>query len=777
MKGDIQLRDVHFRHLARPEVQIFSGFSLRVPSGTTAALVGQSGSGKSTVISLLEGFYDPDSGEVLIDEVNLNKLRLHSPPRRIQRSRGNRGPIPDKRELASESMSRKNSLRHSISRGSSGSRRSFTLSFSLPGPINVQETADLPEQSNRRRAADNEENMERRRKVSMWRLARLNRPEMGVLVLGSAAAVVHGMVFPIFGLLLSSATHMFFESPHELRKDSKFWAVIYVGMGLITFVAIPIQNFFFGLAGGKLIERIRYTTFKKVVHQEISWFDDPVNSRSQFTDASTMRSLVGDALALIVQNIATITADLFIALTANWKLALIVLAISPLLFIQGYVQAKFLGGFSGDAKAKYEEASQVASDAVSSIRTVASFCAENKVMDLYQKKCENPEKLGIRLGLVSGTGYGFSFLVLFCANAFCFYIGAVLVKHGQAKFEDVFKVFFALTISAMGLSQSSAMAPDTNKAKDSAASIFEILDSEPSVDSAKDEGVTMETVTGNIELEHVSFRYRTRPDIQIFKDLSLSIPAGMTVALVGESGSGKSTVISLIERFYDPDSGRVLLDRTPLQRLKLRWLRQQMGLVSQEPILFNETIRANIAYGKEDGVSEEKIVAAAKLSNAHSFISSLPQGYDTAVGERGVQLSGGQKQRIAIARAILKDPRILLLDEATSALDAESERVAQDALDREMVDRTTVVVAHRLTTIRNAVVIAVVKNGENSVARHPPYDLSCGCLGIKEGDILSQYGLQIKTSNTCGLPLPVTIQQDTSEGHIRACWENITVQL
>ncbi|KAK4802353.1 hypothetical protein SAY86_000556 [Trapa natans] len=909
IKGDIELRDVHFRYPARPEVQIFSGFSLRVPSGTTAALVGQSGSGKSTVISLLERFYDPDSGEVFIDEVNLNKLRLKwirqkiglvsqepilfltsireniaygkenatdsdirtaielsnaakfidklpkgldtivgehgtqlsggqkqriaiarailknprillldeatsaldaESERRVQVALDNvmanrttvvvahrlttirnadniavvhqgkiveqgthdglikdpegaysqlirlqegskeaeetAGPIPDKPELASESMSLKNSPRHSISRGSSGSRRSFTLSFSLSGPINVQETADLPEQSDGRRAADNEKNMERRKKVSMWRLARLNRPEMGVLVLGSAAAVVHGMVFPIFGLLLSSAIHMFFEPPHELRKDSKFWAVIYVGIGLITFVAIPIQNFFFGLAGGKLIERIRYMTFKKVVHQEISWFDDPVNSSGAigarlFTDASTMRSLVGDALALIVQNIATITAGLFIALTANWKLALIVLAISPLLFIQGYVQAKFLGGFSGDAKAKYEEASQVASDAVSSIRTVASFCAENKVMDLYQKKCENPEKLGIRLGLVSGTGYGFSFLVLFCANAFCFYIGAVLVKHGQAKFEEVFKVFFALTISAMGLSQSSAMAPDTNKAKDSAASIFEILDSEPSVDSGKDEGVTMETVTGNIELEHVSFRYRTRPDIQIFKDLSLSIPAGKTVALVGESGSGKSTVISLIERFYDPDSGRVLLDRTPLQRLKLSWLRQQMGLVSQEPILFNETIRANIAYGKEDGVSEEEIVAAAKLSNAHSFISSLPQGYDTAVGERGVQLSGGQKQRIAIARAILKDPRILLLDEATSALDAESERVVQDALDRVMVDRTTVVVAHRLATIRNADVIAVVKNGE--VAEQGSHEV---LMKITEGAYASLVALHSSAS-------------------------------
>jgi len=184
-----------------------------------------------------------------------------------------------------------------------------------------------------------------------------------------------------------------------------------------------------------------------------------------------------------------------------------------------------------------------------------------------------------------------------------------------------------------------------------------------------------------------------------------------TVALVGESGSGKSTVISLLERFYDPNSGHVLLDGVDIKTFRLSWLRQQMGLVGQEPILFNESIRANIAYGKEDGATEDEIVAAANAANAHNFISSLPNGYDTSVGERGTQLSGGQKQRIAIARAMLKNPKILLLDEATSALDAESERIVQEALDRVSLNRTTVVVAHRLTTIRGADTIAVIKNG------------------------------------------------------------------
>ncbi|KAL2495328.1 ABC transporter B family member 9 [Forsythia ovata] len=266
-------------------------------------------------------------------------------------------------------------------------------------------------------------------------------------------------------------------------------------------------------------------------------------------------------------------------------------------------------------------------------------------------------------------------------------------------------------MSAIGVSQTSAMAPDVNKAEYSSVSLFEILDSKPEIDSNSEEDTMLASVRGDIEFQHVSFKYPTRPDIQIFKDLCISMPSGKIMALVGESGSGKSTVINLIQRFYNLDSGQIFLDGVEIQKFKLSWLRQQMGLVSQEPILFNETIRANIAYGKKWDVTEEEIISATKSANAYNFISGLPQGYDTNVGEIGIQMSGGQKQRIAIARAILKDPKILLLDEATSALDAESERVVHEALDRVMVNRTTIVVAHRLTTIMGADTIAVVKNG------------------------------------------------------------------
>ncbi|MBA0569631.1 hypothetical protein Golob_003350, partial [Gossypium lobatum] len=419
------------------------------------------------------------------------------------------------------------SLIRSISRSASSSRQSFTYNFGVPGLANFAETEETGVESN----VPEETKIERRKSVSIRRLANLNKPEVPVLLIGSIAAAVHGLVFPIFGLLFSSAIKTFYEPPSKLLKDSKVWAVSYVGMGVIILLVGPMQNFFYGVAGGKLIQRIRSLTFEKVVHQNISWFDDPENSSGAIgarlsTDASTVRNLVGDSLALIVQNIATIIAGLVIAFTANWILAIAILAVMPFTLIQGYLQAKFLKGFSADAKLMYEEASQVANDAVGGIRTVASFCSEKKVMGLYQEKCQAPMKQGVRLGLVSGSGFGFSFFALYCTNAFCFYLGAVLVNHGKATFEEVFKVFFALTVSAIGVSQTSALAPDTNKAKDSAASIFEILDRKPPIDSSSEDGSTTPTVTGNIELEHVSFKYPTRPDIQIFRDLCLSIPSG-----------------------------------------------------------------------------------------------------------------------------------------------------------------------------------------------------------------------------------------------------------
>uniref|UniRef100_J3LCB2 MDR-like ABC transporter n=1 Tax=Oryza brachyantha TaxID=4533 RepID=J3LCB2_ORYBR len=548
------------------------------------------------------------------------------------------------------------------------------------------------------------------------RLLHLHKPETAILLLGCIAASANGAILPVFGLLLSSAISTFYEPPQRLRKDSVFWAEIFVILGVVSFFVVPVQHALFNMAGGKLIERIRALSFSRVVYQDIGWFDDPLNSSGAIgarlsADAASIRSIAGDVLSLIVQSISTALVGIVIAMITNWKLAFIVLCFVPCVIAQSYAQSRLMRGFGADAKEMYEQASTIASDAISNIRTVTSFCVGERIIQSYQNKCKGPVKKGVRQGAISGVGYGFSFALLFCFYAVSFYVGARFVHNGTADVGEVFKVFFALTMMAVGVSQSSSLARDFSKVQDAAVSIFRIIDRKSKIDASSDDGMAPEKIEGNIEFQHVSFKYPARTDVQIFTNLCLRIPSGKSVALVGESGSGKSTVIALIERFYDPDSGAIFLDGMNLRSLKLTWLRQQIGLVGQEPVLFNDTIRANIAYGKQEQASEEEIVAVAEAANAHRFISSLPRGYDTSVGERGVQLSGGQKQRIAVARAILKDPRVLLLDEATSALDSESERVVQEALDRVMVGRTTVIVAHRLSTITGADKVAFIKNG------------------------------------------------------------------
>ncbi|PNY04010.1 ABC transporter B family member 11-like protein [Trifolium pratense] len=874
IRGDIDLREVCFSYPTRPNEMIFDAFSISISSGTTAALVGQSGSGKSTVISLIERFYDPQGGEILIDSINLREFQLKWIRQKIGlvsqepvlfacsikenigygKDAATDEEIRDAAELANASnfidkfphgletmvgehgaqLSGGQKQRIAIARAILKDPRILLLdeatsALDVESERVVQETldriminrttiivahrlstirnadiiavihqgkvvekgthAELTEdpdgaysqliklqeterdsseqygandsdkldnfvdsgrESSQRslscgslgigKSSDNSlrvsnsipttlvqgaevvsstsasSHISKTKDVPFLRLAYLNKPEIPVLLLGILAAAVTGAMLPILGLLVSKMINTFFEPADELHKDSKFWALIFISLGVASFVFHPLRSYFFALAGSKLIKRIRLMCFEKIIHMEVGWFDKAANSSGALgarlsTDAASIRTLVGDALSLFVQDIATVITALVISFVANWQLSLIIIVLVPLLLVNGHFQIKSMQGFNTDAKKLYEEASQVANDAVGNIRTVSAFCAEEKVMELYQKKCVVPVQTGKRQGLVSGIGFASSIFFLFCVYACSFYAGAQLVEHGKTSISEVFQVFFSLNMAAVAISQSGFMAPGASKAKSSAASILAILDQKSKIDTSDESGMTLEDVKGEIEFHNVAFKYPTRPDVHIFKNLSLTIHSGQTVALVGESGSGKSTMISLLQRFYDPDSGQIKLDGTEIQKLQLKWFRQQMGLVSQEPVLFNDTIRANIAYGKGGNATEAEIIAAAELANAHKFISSLQQGYDTIVGERGTQLSGGQKQRVAIARAVVNGPRILLLDEATSALDAESEKVVQDALDRVRVDRTTIVVAHRLSTIKGANSIAVVKNG------------------------------------------------------------------
>lgn len=373
-------------------------------------------------------------------------------------------------------------------------------------------------------------------------------------------------------------------------------------------------------------------------------------------------------------------------------------------------QNMFLKGFAGDIGKAHSKATMIAGEAVSNIRTIAAFNAQSKVLGLFEKELEAPMKNMFVRGQVAGVTYGISQFIAFSSYGLGLWYGGTLVRDGKANFGDVVKVFLVLVMSAFAVAETLTLAPDLAKGSQAIVSVFNVIDRKTEIEADDPDGEVVDSVKGDIELRHVDFAYPSRPDVTIFKNLNLKIRAGHSVALVGASGSGKSSVISLIERFYDPTAGRVTVDGKDIRKLNLRSLRRHMALVQQEPALFAIDIRGNILYGK-DTATEAEVIAAARDANAHNFISALPDGYQTDVGERGVQLSGGQKQRVAIARAVLRNPAILLLDEATSALDAESERVVQEALDRLMEGRTTVVIAHRLSTIQNANTIAVVQDG------------------------------------------------------------------
>ena len=251
--------------------------------------------------------------------------------------------------------------------------------------------------------------------------------------------------------------------------------------------------------------------------------------------------------------------------------------------------------------------------------------------------------------------------------------------------------------------------------------MWTLQDRKPEIDTNPATGLKLGDVKGNVDLTDAEFSYPTRANIRILKRLQLSIKSGESIALVGESGCGKSTVIQLIQRLYDLESGDLTIEKNNIKALNLPWMRSKLGLVSQEPVLFDRTIADNIKYGdNERDVSMEEVLEAARKANIHSFVSSLPGGYDTKVGAKGTQLSGGQKQRVAIARALVRNPKILLLDEATSALDTESEKVVQDALDAAQVGRTSITIAHRLSTIKNVDQIYIIDNGQ--IVEHGTHD-------------------------------------------------------
>uniref|UniRef100_A0A4W4FVR3 ATP-binding cassette sub-family B member 5 n=1 Tax=Electrophorus electricus TaxID=8005 RepID=A0A4W4FVR3_ELEEL len=552
--------------------------------------------------------------------------------------------------------------------------------------------------------------------VPFGRILALNKTEWPYLVVGTVASLVGGAVYPCVAILFSKIIGVFSEhDPEVKRQKTLMFSLLFLVIGVVSFFTNFLQGYMFGKSGEILTMRMRSQAFKAILRQDIGWFDDHNNAVGVLTtklatDASLVKGAAGSRLGLATNTLCALGIAVIVAFIYCWQLTLLILACVPLLTGAHYVQMRAMRGHAFKDSSALEMSGKISTETVENIRTVVALTKEDVFFGKFKESLRKPYRSALCKAPIYGITFAFSQAIPYFVNASIFRFGSWLIILMPS---FLVRVFSVIVFSAMSVGQSSSLAPDFAKAKAAAGRILNLLAKIPVIDIYSEAGAKPTNFVGDIEFRDVHFSYPTRPNVKILQGLNVSVAQGQTLALVGGSGCGKSTSIQLLERFYNPASGQVFADRADTLSLNLAWLRSQLGLVSQEPILFDCSIAENIQYGDNSRVvSQQEVEEAARNANIHDFILNLPEKYSTRVGDKGTQLSGGQKQRIAIARALVRKPKVLLLDEATSALDTESEKIVQKALDAARQGRTCIVIAHRLTTIQNADIIAVIQNGQ-----------------------------------------------------------------
>ena len=538
-------------------------------------------------------------------------------------------------------------------------------------------------------------------------------------------AIASGAALPLMSLVFGTFTTKFnnfgtgLSTPDQFRHDVDhfvLWFIyLFIGKLVTTYIATASVN----IAATRTTRTLRKAFLETTLRQEIWHFDNQSNGSTATqvtTNGNKIQSGIAEKLIFIIQGLAMFLSSFVVALSAQWKLALIVMSVIPAIFIATGACIAIDATLEAKILPIYSRAAVLAEEAFSSIRTVHAFYAQKKLAKRYDTFLQQAHKQGNKKSPIYGVLFSTQFFCVYSGTALAFWQGFRMYQSGEIdNVGKVFTVVLSVTLAGTSISSIAPQIEAITNASSAASELFRIIDKPSLLDPLDPSGAKPPSCEGHIEITDLEFAYPTRPAAQVLHKFDLTIPAGKTTALVGASGSGKSTLVGLLERWYIPASGRIVLDGRDLEEYNVKWLRSQIRLVQQEPILFRGTIFQNVVKGFSDAQRQlphdkqlEMVQEACKSSNADGFINELPQGYETEVGERAGTLSGGQKQRIAIARSIVSDPKILLLDEATSALDPKAEKVVQDALSRVSKNRTTLVIAHKLATVKAADNIAVM---------------------------------------------------------------------
>lgn len=544
--------------------------------------------------------------------------------------------------------------------------------------------------------------------VNWRRLLRYLKPYRGrmTLAIGSlAVASAMNLSFPLVIVQLLDSVLQ------EQNLSQLNWLTLaLIGVFLVQATFTLIQGYNLNYVGEYIVRDLRAELYQHLQTLSLGFYANrrvgEIISRVS-SDVTQVRTLLTSNSTQLLSNIVALIGSVVIVFLLNPRLVIFVLVLMLAIVGVAVGYGRTLQRMSTSVQDALADSTVAVEEGLQGIRVVKSFTNEGYEVSRYQGFLQSTLQAALRLALYRASFGGLMAFLGFSAIAAILWFSGREVLAGRLEFSTISGfLIYSITI-ASSLTGLSRLYGQFREAVGAIQRVFEILDTAPGVADARD-AATLPAVQGAITFDHVTFGYET--NVAVINDVSLAVAPGEIVALVGPSGAGKSTLFNLIPRFYDPTAGTVSIDGTDIRRVTQQSLRAQIGLVPQETILFGGTIRENIVYGRLDA-TEAEIIEAAKAANAHAFIMETPKGYDTIVGERGIKLSGGQRQRLAIARAILKNPRILLLDEATSSLDSESEELVQDALDRLMQGRTSVIIAHRLSTIRNANRIVVLDQG------------------------------------------------------------------